>query len=268
MEIAQVPIEYLRLSPFRQGKPLPRVNAATLRAIQRHGLITPVTARPISTHQPEQYEILSGEERWLGAQQAGLHEIPVYIRRDLSTAEAEQIVRLALESEGYRLLEEATAAKELVAQGLSITEVGDRTGRTRTAVAHLLRLLKLCAPVQQLLTEGQLKYGHARPLVGLSGDQQIRLARRIIQQGLSARAAERLAQAWRNGEEEETAVSTDARRGATKDPDLIRLERVLSEQLGCPVAIDYPGQGQGQLTIQFYDLEVLEGVLARLGYED
>jgi ParB family chromosome partitioning protein len=188
MEIAQVPIEYLKLSPFRQGKPLPRVNAATLRTIQRHGLITPVIARPISTHRPEQYEILSGEDRWLGAQQAGLHEIPVYIRRDLSTAEAAQIVRLALESEGDRLLEEATAAKDLVAQGLSITEVGDRTGRTRTAVAHLLRLLKLCAPVQQLLTEGQLKYGHARPLVGLSGDQQIRLARRIIQQGLSGRA--------------------------------------------------------------------------------
>lgn len=263
MEITRIPIEYLQLSPLRRGKPLSPLSATTRGAIERHGIITPVVARPIRDRVPEQYEILCGESRWLAAQRVGLREIPVHIRRDLSDAEAEDIIRQRLQSDGARRLEEAAAAKRLVQQGLSVTEVAKRTGRTRTALSHLLRLLTLSQPVKELLIEGTLTYGQARPLVGLSAYEQLRLATRIVQHRLSAREAERLARQQKTqGASEAFHLSK-----AGKDPDVLRLEQALTEHTGSPVTIAYDAQGRGQLVVEFASLDILQGILDRFGYE-
>ena len=264
MEITSLPIEYLQRSRLHRGKALPRLSATTLGAVKRHGIITPVVARPIPDQVPERYEILCGESRWLAAQRVGLHEIPVHIRRDLSDAEAEDIVRQGLQSGGARLLEEAAAAKRLVEQGLTITEVAKRTGRTRTALSHLLRLLTLSQPVKDLLREGSLTYGQARPLVGLSAYEQLRLATRLVQHRLSAREAERLARHQKTpGALEAFHLSEKG-----KDPDVLTLEQALTEHTGSPVTIAYDAQGRGQLVVEFASLDILQGILERLGYQE
>lgn len=264
MEITEIPVEYLRLSPLRPMRSLPRPTAATVRNIQRFGITIPVLVRPIASTRPEHYEILAGEDHWLGAQQAGLHEVPVCIRRDLSNAAAEQIVRLSFCSPGFRLLEEAEAAKSLVEQGLTVTEVAKRSGKNRTAVAHLLRLLQLCRPVKDLLATGRLKYGHARPLVGLTPEQQHHLAKHILARGLSVRKVEHLARQLKTQSPTIAALGSTADR---KSPEVVRLEQRLGEQVGSPISITCDQQGRGQLVINFQNLEILQGILERLGYD-
>ena len=261
-------IEQLYLSPARPRGPLPEVSAAVRRLVEAHGPIDPVVVRPHGTR----YEIVSNAETWLAAQRAGWHEVPIDIRDDIPDEEAEAILALTCGAGRADPIEEARqleAHLERLCTGDrrrrhgAITRLAGVLGKSRTHISHALRLLKLPDRIQHLVARGELSAGHARALVTLKdARRQERLAERIIRQRLSVREAEAAAQGRRSSRTR-VARSQPDELTFNADPDVRRLETALSETLGSTTRVDTE---RGRLVIHYgSDLEVLQGVLERLG---
>ena len=257
-----VGIEELHLSPLRPPGPLPEVPPALARLVDSHGPVDPVVVRS----RPRGYEILSNAETWLAAQRAGWHEVPIDTRDEIDDAEAAEILRLSSRSLGSNPVEEAKRFEAELARRCrdgrrphgEITRLARDRGRSRSYVAHALRLLKLPPRVRQYVASGRLSAGHARALVTLRDSRrQERVAERILQDGLSVRATEALVRGGR------VDARVEAGRSERDDPDIRRLERNLSEALGTETRIDTRA---GRLVIDYGgNLGVLDGVLERLG---
>ena len=259
-----VGIEELHLSPLRPPGPLPEVPSALARLVDSHGPVDPVVVRS----RPRGFEILSNAETWLAAQRAGWHEVPVELRDEIDDAQAREILRLSSRSRGADPIEEARQFEaELARRGRdgrlrhgAITRLARERGRSRSYVAHALRLLKLPPQVRHYVASGRLSAGHARALVTLrDARRQERVAERILRNGLSVRATEALVRGT-------VRVRAEAVRSAQDDPDIRRLERNLSEALGSPTRLDTRA---GRLVIDYGEnLGVLEGILERLGLDE
>jgi ParB family chromosome partitioning protein len=219
--------------------------AASIRA---QGIIQPLVITP----EGEGYAIIAGERRWRAAQRAGLTEVPVVIRQ---VADDRELLELALVENLQRSdlnpIEEAEAYAALQEKfGLSQDEVATRVGKARTTVTNALRLLRLPEEVLDLLREGRLTAGQARPLLALQDtDAQINLADRAVREGLSARDIERLTAAPEN-------------RPKAKKPDrpqevhTAAAEERLTRRLQTRVQIKRQGKG-GHLRIHFHSEEEL-----------
>ena len=255
----------LPIGDLRPGKFQPRRNfdeeelQALSASIGEKGVLQPVLVR---RHPDETgcWELIAGERRWLAAQRAGLREIPVLVRdlSDRETLEAaivENVQRRDLtpleEAEGYsRLIDEFDYTQEALSKVV---------GKSRSHVANSLRLLNLADGAKELLDSGALTAGHARTL--LSADDPDALARKIVADGLSVRAAERLAQAGSG----QSMARKGRRRGASanKDADTLALERELEARLGLKVAIEHTDP-DGRVEIRYASLEQLDDLLKLL----
>jgi ParB family chromosome partitioning protein len=256
-EQRQLPINRLRPGKYQPRSRMDETSLAELAAsIEAQGIVQPILVRPTdATPGAERYEIVAGERRWRAAQKAGLTEVPVLVR----TVPDEQAMAIALieniQRENLNPLEEALGLQRLVDEfRLTHQEAADAVGRSRPAASNLLRLLQLCAPVQEMLLDNKLDMGHARALLPLPAAGQAQLAQRIAQKRLSVREAERLARRWLN-----PPKPVDRQ----PDHDLMRLEETLSDALGAPVVIRANKRGAGKISIAFADLDHLEGLLER-----
>jgi ParB family chromosome partitioning protein len=256
-EQRQLPINRLRPGKYQPRSRMDETSLAELAAsIEAQGIVQPILVRPIdATPGAERYEIVAGERRWRAAQKAGLTEVPVLVR----TVPDEQAMAIALieniQRENLNPLEEAMGLQRLVDEfRLTHQEAADAVGRSRPAASNLLRLLQLCAPVQEMLLDNKLDMGHARALLPLPADGQTQLAQRIAQKRLSVREAERLAHRWLN-----PPKPADRQ----PDRDLLRLEETLSDSLGASVVIRADKKGAGKISIAFANLDQLEGLLER-----
>jgi ParB family chromosome partitioning protein len=135
-------------------------------------------------------------------------------------------------------------------------DVAESVGRSRTAVTNILRLLNLAKPVQEMLMEGQLDMGHGRALLALSNAKQVEAAHNVNKQALSVRETERLVA--------RLLKPVAGKKPEVKDRDVIRLEESLSERLAAPVHIQANRKGAGRLTVEFANLEQLDGILKRI----
>jgi ParB family transcriptional regulator, chromosome partitioning protein len=224
-------------------------------SIKAQGVMQPILVRAVDkTPGAERYEIVAGERRWRAAQLAGLAEVPVLVRgipdeQALAMALIENIQR-----ENLNPLEEAQGLQRLIDEfGLTHQQAADAVGRSRPAATNLLRLLQLNGPVQELLMSGQLDMGHARALLPLAGGQQLAIAKRIVDKGMSVREAER-------------SFSRSSIRRKNRQagrPRLLRLQEELSDGLGAAVAIRTNKKGAGRVTIEFGSLDQLDGLLGR-----
>ncbi len=253
-----LPVERLKPGKYQPRTHMDETSLAELAAsIKAQGVMQPILVRAVdATPGAERYEIVAGERRWRAAQQAGLAEVPVLVR-DIAD---EQALAMALieniQRENLNPLEEAQGLKRLIDEfGLTHEQAADAVGRSRPATSNLLRLLQLSPAVQELLMTGKLDMGHARALLPLKNAQQVTAAQTIAQKGLSVREAERLVQHLLN------PPKAVAPRPA--DRDLLRLQEELSDNLGATVAIHANKKGAGKVTIEFGDLDQLEGLLAR-----
>ncbi|MGY6633619.1 MAG: ParB/RepB/Spo0J family partition protein [Alkalilacustris sp.] len=252
-----VPVERLHPNPDQPRRHFATEALSELSAsIRAKGVIQPLIVRPIPDR-PEHYEIVAGERRWRAAQMAQVHEVPVIVREFTDTevlevAIIENIQRADLnaleEAQGYRLLmDRFDHTQERLAAAL---------GKSRSHIANLLRLLQLPEEVQQHLREGRLSAGHARTLV--TAEDPTVLARKIIEKGLSVRAAEALARG--------PGPSRPRRRtDSDKDSDTRVLEQDLSANLGMSVVIDHRAGGEGRVTIQYASIEQLDQLCQLLG---
>ena len=241
-----------------RGRFAPDELQALAQSVKENGILQPILVRPhdrLAGH----FEIVAGERRWRAAQLAQLHEVPIILRSldDRSTLEIaliENVQREDLtpleEAEGYaRLMSEFDYTQETLAE---------RIGKSRPAIANLLRLRALPEAVRNMISEGKLSVGHARALIG-AGDP-IALANEIVAKDLSVRQAEALA---KKQKPETAKKKASAASGSEKDADTRALERDLSLKLGLKVEVQFDGKG-GRLVLHYTSLDQLDGVIEKL----
>ena len=226
-------------------------------SIRSAGLLQPIIVRPLAA---DKFEIVAGERRWRAAQLAKLATINCLVNNytDEQAAEAatiENINRVDLNP-----IEEAQAYQRLIDEfGYLHEEVAAAIGKSRVKITNSLRLLKLDHAIKTLIEQGQLSEGHGKTLVGLAANIQYRFAQKSIKQGWSVRKLEREVKQYHK--EQELSPSLE------KDIDVQVLERELSRHIGCQTRVDFSA-GKGQLKIDFHNLDILDGVLFKLGYKE
>lgn len=222
-------------------------------SIKARGMIQPIVVRP---HRGG-YQIVAGERRWRAAQRARLHHVPVIVH-DFDEAETLELALVEnIQREDLNAIEEAEAYRKLIDRfGHSQEALGRIVHKSRSHIANLLRLLDLPATVRAMLADGSLSMGHARALITAPDPEG--LARQVVDQGLSVRGTEKLAQAARPAR-----LKVD-RGEKSSDADIVALERQLGDILGLKVAIAYGSGGGGTVTIAYSSLDQLDMICQRL----
>ncbi|MDN2711419.1 ParB/RepB/Spo0J family partition protein [Janthinobacterium sp. SUN118] len=259
----------LPVSQMQAGKyqPRTRMDEGALNelaaSIKAQGLMQPILVRPIGQDTLSgaiKYEIIAGERRFRASQLAGLTEVPVLVRDVDDLAAAAMALIENIQREDLNPLEEAQGIHRLIADfSFTHEQAATALGRSRSAVSNLLRLMNLASPVQTMLMAGDIDMGHARALLAVDAASQITLANQVVAKRLSVRETEKLV--TRTLEEAANPVEPQQKE---KSGDIARLEEELSDVLATPVIFKMGNKGRGQLVIDFADLDVLDGVLARL----
>jgi len=265
-EFAEIPIHEIRENPRNPRTQFDEDALDELAySLREVGVLQPIVVRPIpATDTGESFELVMGERRWRAARRAGLVTIPAIIRETTD----DNLLRDALLENLHRSqlnpLEEAAAYQQLLEDfGCTQDELSERIGRSRPQISNTLRLMKLPPLVQRRLASGALSAGHARALLGLDSRALMEeLAQRIVAEGLSVRAVERLVS---RGVEPAAAAKTPRR--TSYDPRVVDYTSRLSTRLEAPVRIDV-GKRKGKITLEFTNLEDLERLMDRLGIEE
>jgi len=256
----KVPVEFLRPNPRNPRKAFEDAELDELtQSIKDRGIIQPIVVRPVP-NKADAYEIVAGERRWRASQKAGLHEVPVVVvdiddKTSLEYAILENVQRADLnpieEAEGYaRLMAEFSYTQENLSRII---------GKSRSHIANMMRLTDLPDPVKKLLVERKLSAGHGRALLAVK--DPVAVAKQVLDQGLSVRQVEAIAQT--DNALPSKLETKSAKPKVEKDPDTRALERVLQDVLGLTVTIDHKGNG-GELRIRYKTLEQLDGLCRRL----
>lgn len=259
-EVAQSDsLRTLPVSQLQPGKYQPRsyMNEEALQtladSIASQGIMQPILVRELAA---DRYEIIAGERRWRASQKAGLTEVPVIVREIADEAALAMALIENIQREDLNPLEEAMGIKRLIDEfDMTHEKAAIAVGRSRVAVSNLLRLLTLTPMVQDMLLDNQIDMGHARALVGSEPAQQILLANKVVQEGLSVREVERLTQ---------TQPVADKKSAPAVNADVAALQTQLSELLGAAVAINSKAGGTGVLKLSFSNLDQLDDWIAKL----
>ena len=246
-ELNKVSISELSRNPYQPREIFNETKLEELtKSIKKNGVIQPIAVRP-KKNELGKYEIVAGERRWLAAQKAGLHEIPVNVLdlTDVETLEVaivENIQRDDLnpieEARGYkRLFEEFKYDHESISRLMS---------KSRSHVSNTLRLLTLPIDVIGMLEEGSLTSGQARPLIGLANASVI--AEEVVANNYSARKVEYLVKTKKSTKSKSKVIDTN----------ILKLQEKLEETLGLRVYISNKKDNSGKITIVYKDLEQFE----------
>jgi ParB family transcriptional regulator, chromosome partitioning protein len=251
-ELLHLPVEAIHPNPRQPRRRFePEATSGLAASIRLQGVLQPVVVRPRSEGG---YQLLAGERRWRAAREAGVPTLPAVVRaaddRDaLLLGLVENVAR-----ENLSPVEEARAYASLIDEfELSLGDVAERVGRSKASVSNRVRLLDLPEEVLWMLARGELTEGHARAVLALPDDAgRARLAKRIVAQGLTVRAAERAAQ--------DGGARRKPRTGRRLDPALADRARAAAERLtGLPVRIS-----GGKLELHFGDETRLEELVEAL----
>ena len=228
-------------------------------SIKQQGVLIPLMVR----HNGNMFEIIAGERRWRASKKAGLKEIPVIIRDDLTE---EQIFEIQLieniQREDLNPIEEALGYERLIKEfHMKQDEVAEKVSKSRVAITNSMRLLKLSPEVQQMVIDEKLTTGHARALISVEDpDKQIALAERIFDEKLSVREAEKIVkQLDKPVKEKAEKKKNDSLEAVYRD-----LEERCKNAVGTKVDIISKEDGAGKIEIEFYTLDDLEKITDRL----
>ncbi|RTL83400.1 MAG: ParB/RepB/Spo0J family partition protein [Hyphomicrobiales bacterium] len=257
----KAPIEFLRPNPRNPRSLFREEDLADLtNSIREKGVIQPIVVRAIAGV-ADAYEIIAGERRWRAAQAAGLAEVPIVIheaddKEALEIAIIENVQRADLNA-----IEEARGYERLAAEfGYVQGDIAKIIGKSRSHVANTLRLLNLPESAKALVRDGAISAGHARALLAVENPEAI--ARRIVEEGLTVRDVEALAQ------EQQAAAASGAspparKPKAEKDANTRALEKTLCDALGMAVEIKNQGE-RGELRIRYQTLDQLDAICRML----
>ena len=219
-------------------------------SIKQRGLIQPIIVRK-SEDNLEKHEIVAGERRWLAAQNAGLHEVPVVIieadnLKSLELAIVENVQRKDLNS-----IEEAESYKKLIDEfGYDQEKVATFVGKSRAYITNSLRLLTLPKETISLIEDGKISQGHAKILVGL--DNANLIAKKIVDKKLSVRQAENLVKIYK---------SPRKIKSVTKEANIKNLEESLNDKIGLRTYIKNKKNNSGTIYFEYKDLDQLNRLI-------
>ena len=212
-----------------------------VQSIKKNGLIQPIAARKTKN---DQYEIIAGERRWLAAQKAGLHEVPVVVLNAKDIQSLELAVIENIQRENLNSVEEARGYDRLVKEfKYSHEKLSEFMGKSKSHISNTLRLLSLPAEVIKLVDEGLLTAGQVRPLVGRYN--ALDLAKVILKDKLSARSIENMV---KNENEKESKTLAVPKR---TDANILLAQRQIEENLGLLTKIFSRKNNSGKIVIEF-----------------
>ena len=212
-------------------------------SIKKNGLIQPIAVRPIGGD-PGRFEIIAGERRWLAAQKAGLHEVPILILELTDNEALEVAIVENIQRENLNSIEEAKGYERLNKEfNYDQDKISRMMSKSRSHISNTMRLLSLPADVIAMVEEGQLTAGQARPLIGLKNASEV--AEEIYKKKMSARSVEQFVKNSK-GLSKSTKII---------NPDLINIQNLIEERLGLKVVIANKKNNSGKVTIEYKDLE-------------
>jgi ParB family chromosome partitioning protein len=253
-------VEIDRIQPSR-WQPRLHFDAAKLEelatSMRQNGVLQPLLVSP----RGDDFELVAGERRWRAARLAGLERVPVVVR-DVDGRESLKLSILEnVQREDLNPVEEARGYKRLMDEfGMTQQEIGERLGRSRSAVANALRLLHLAPEIQERVQTGELTAGHARALLAAESlDEQKEMASLVRERGLSVREAEALAHGRKPASTKPAAK--------VENPALAELERRLEAKLGTRVRIHARKQdgSTGRIEIDYFSAAELERIFEIAG---
>ncbi|MBQ6186866.1 MAG: ParB/RepB/Spo0J family partition protein [Prevotella sp.] len=246
--INEIPITQIEANPNQPRRDFDEEAMEELAAsIREIGIIQPITLRQIAKNR---FQIIAGERRWRASKIAGLSAIPAYIR----TIDDENVMEMALveniQREDLNSIEIALAYQHLLeGDGMTQEKVSERVGKSRTAIANYLRLLKLPAQIQMALQKKEIDMGHARALLAIdSPSTQIKLFKDIQRNSYSVRKVEEIVHKLKNGED----LQGIKKISRTRMPDSLKqMKSTLSAMFGTNVQTTYNSRGRGKISIPF-----------------
>ena len=245
--VAEIDINLIETNPFQ---PRTEFDETALRelaqSIKEQGVIQPVTVRKLGYNK---YQLISGERRLRASKMAGLNKIPAFIR----VANDEQMLELALieniHRENLNAIEVAISYQRLIDEcSLTQEEVSEKVGKSRSAVANFLRLLKLPPEVQLAIRDGHISMGHARALININDkEEQLRLLQQIIMEEMTVRQTEEMADKAKGKADKE-------RKQTNFIPEHFKSKiKTLSQTLKTKVKVKRDIKGHGSVVIDFKD---------------
>ena len=249
--INKLPISDLLSSKFQPRKIFDEDNLNDLtNSIKERGIIQPIIVRTSVDHDSK-YEIIAGERRWLAAQKAGLHEVPVVIINANDLKSLEFAIVENVQRHDLNAIEEARGYKRLIDQfSYDQEKVAKFIGKSRSHIANCLRLLNLPKEVLKLVEEKKLSAGHAKILVGLNNIEFF--AKKIIEKKLSVRQAENLVKIFK--------IKRQIYK-SPKDPNMKALESSIIDRIGLNVLIKNKKNNTGSLVVEYKDLDQLNKII-------
>jgi len=270
-----VPIHQVVKSPWQPRREFkPEALQELSDSIKTKGVIQPVVVRTVGN----QFELIAGERRFRASQAAGLSEIPALLR-EVSDLEAMEMALIEnVQREDLNLIEEAEGYRALMAKaGLTQEEISRRVGKARATVANSLRLLDLSDTIKNALAKEQLSAGHAKVLLGVEGTNRELLAARVMVQGLSVRALEKLIEGLSRpglGSKKKKQGTTTGGVDEKTAKHLKFLANRMQQELGTKVVLS-PSRllaggkrEMGQIVIDYFDNEDLSRLLETLNLGD
>ena len=245
--VNEVFISDLTRNPFQPRQTFDKTKLEELsNSIKKNGIIQPIAVRP-SKSEPAKYEIVAGERRWLAAQKAGLHKIPINILKLSDEETLEVAIVENIQRDDLNPVEEARGYKRLADEyGYDHESISKLMSKSRSHISNTLRLLSLPNDILSMLQEGSLTSGQARPLIGLGNASGI--AEEIVSKNYSARKVEYL-------------VKTKKKLGTNKksyDPNIINAQERIEKILGLKVNIVNKKNNSGKIMIEYKNLEQFE----------
>ena len=259
--INEIPLAQIEANPNQPRREFDPVALQELaNSIREIGIIQPITLRQVDENR---FQIIAGERRWRASQIAGLTAIPAYIR----TIKDENVMEMALveniQREDLNAIEIALAYEHLLSSaGMTQEKVSERVGKSRTAIANYLRLLKLPAQVQMALQNKEIDMGHARALLAIdSPSSQVKLFKEIQKNGYSVRKVEEMVQKLKNGED----IVSGKKKIASKQQmpeELAALKQRMADIFNVPVQMTVSANGKGKISIPFANEEDLKRIMS------
>jgi len=259
--INEIPLSQIEANPNQPRREFDQTALQELaNSIREIGIIQPITLRQVAD---DRYQIIAGERRWRASQMAGLTAIPAYIR----TIKDENVMEMALveniQREDLNAIEIALAYEHLLSStGMTQEKVSERVGKSRTAIANYLRLLKLPAQVQMALQNKEIDMGHARALLAIdSPSLQVKLFKEIQKNGYSVRKVEEMVQKLKNGED----IVSGKKKILSKQQmpeEFAALKQRMAEFFRTPVQMTMSANGKGKISIAFDNEEKLEQIIS------
>ena len=220
------------------------------KSIKERGMIQPIIVRE-SNEDKSKFEIIAGERRWLAAQRAGLHNVPVVVTEADDLKSLEFSIVENVQRHDLNPLEEAQGYKRLIDEfSYDQDKVSKFIGKSRSYIANSLRLLTLPDDVVELIEAQKLTAGHAKILVGLENASFV--ASKIIEKKLSVRQAENLVKIFKNKKQKSSK---------SKDTNIIALELSISNQIGINVDIQNNKRNKGRISFEYKDLDQLNKII-------